>query len=152
MNHNRRVLLVEDDANDAFFMRRALEKCGAPGVHVETMPDAEEAIEYLSASGRHAARKSEPPPRVVLLDIKLPGRSGHEFLAWMRDYQPCRRVRVAVLTSSRERRDINLAYDLGATSYFVKPVDATDLDSLARSIATYWLVLNNAPDQAPDAP
>jgi CheY-like chemotaxis protein len=138
------VLLVEDSPDDSLLIRRAFKKAGlAPPVHVE---DGEEAVAYLAralASGAHATTAL---PGLILLDLKLPRKSGLEVLAWLRVQDTLRRLPVVVLTSSREAPDVRRAYDLGANSYLVKPVGFEALLQLVETLGLYWLKLNELPD------
>lgn len=88
----------------------------------------------------------EDNPDDGLLDLQLPRRSGHEVLAWLRAQADLRRLPVVVLTSSRELRDINRAYDLGANSYLVKPVSLDALLEMVRRLERFWLVLAERPE------
>lgn len=139
------ILLVEDDPNDAFLMERAFGKLGY-GSSLKTVKDGEEAVDYLAGRGLFGDRGSHPLPGLVLLDLKLPKLSGFEVLAWMRRQPQFTNLPVGVLTSSKEKADIQRAYSLGATSYMVKPTGFDDLQSVVKTIATYWLLLNKSPD------
>ena len=86
-------------------------------------------------------------PAVILLDIKLPRRSGFEVLQWLRQQRSAlRRIPVVMLTSSRHSVDVNRAYDLGANSYLAKPQTPSELDQMAAEFQTYWLSLNQPPE------
>jgi DNA-binding response OmpR family regulator len=85
----------------------------------------------------------------VLLDLKLPRRSGLEVLGWLRSQEALRRIPVVVLTSSREVPDVDRAYDLGANSFLVKPSAPADLVALIHSLARYWLHWNEPPNLRP---
>ena len=138
MNGPSPVLLVEDDANDVALTQRAFRKGGIPHP-LTVVGDGEEAIAYLAGQGRYAERAL---PGLVLLDLKLPRKSGLEVLAWIRSQPGLRRLPVVVLTSSKESADVNRAYDHGVNSYLVKPVDFDDLLAMVRSVSSYWLALN----------
>lgn len=141
---NRSVLLVEDDANDVLLVQRAFRKAGAIApMHV--VNDGQAAMDYLNGSGAYANRIAHPLPALVLLDLKLPRKSGHEVLTWLRAQPALKRTPVVVLTSSKESMDVNRAYDLGANSYLVKPVAFADLLNMAQTLDLYWLQLNEAP-------
>lgn len=141
---NRSVLLVEDDANDVLLVQRAFRKAGATApMHV--VNDGQAAMDYLNGSGAYANRIAHPLPALVLLDLKLPRKSGHEVLTWLRAQPALKRTPVVVLTSSKESMDVNRAYDLGANSYLVKPVAFADLLNMAQTLDLYWLQLNEAP-------
>jgi CheY-like chemotaxis protein len=144
MTH-RVILIVEDDVNDVLLLHRAFQKANivAP---LQTVSHGDEAIAYLAGEGVYADRERFPPPILVLLDLKLPRRSGLEVLEWIRGQSGLRRLPVVVLTSSRETDDINTAYDLGANSYLVKPVGFEKLLEMVRSLEMYWLTLNQKPE------
>ena len=82
----------------------------------------------------------------MLLDLKLPRRSGLEVLAWVRQESVVKRLPVVVLTSSRESVDVNRAYDLGVNSYLTKPVGFEALLEMVKNVNLYWLVLNEHPE------
>ncbi|MEW6488278.1 MAG: response regulator [Thermodesulfobacteriota bacterium] len=138
------ILLVEDDPNDVLLIQRAFRKAklGNP-VHVAR--DGEEALSCLAGTGSYADRVRYPYPVLVLLDLKLPRKSGHEVLQWLRGQEGLRRTPVVVLTSSKESADVDRAYDLGANSYLVKPVSADALFEMVQGLRLYWLILNENP-------
>src|SRR5205085_9985879 len=109
---------------------------------IQRVADGDEAVTYLLGQGRYADRRAHPLPGLVLLDLKLPRRSGLEVLGWIRQQAGLRRLSVVVFTSSTETSDIDRAYDLGANSYLVKPVDSESLSDVVRSLCGYWLTLN----------
>ncbi len=148
MNGAYTVLLVEDDPDDVILTQRAFKKASvANPLHVVT--DGEEAVAYLSGQGRFADRAEHPLPMLLLLDLKLLRRSGLEVLEWLRAQPGLRRLPVVVLTSSKESRDVNRAYDLGVNSYLVKPVAFDSLQEMVQSLGFYWLMLNKSPDPSP---
>lgn len=121
-----RVLLVEDDESDVYFLRRALGRAGLEW-DLEIARDGDAAVERL---GR------EPRPSHVLLDLKLPKRTGLSVLAWIRERTPA--ARVVVLTSSDQKTDRDEAARLGVDAYLIKPVDFPGLVELCREIAGLW--------------
>lgn len=126
------VLLVEDNPDDVLLTRRAFGKAGLV-VDLTVATDGDAAVAKL---------ESPPFPRLILLDWKLPRRSGLEVLRWIRQ-QPClAAVPVVVLTSSRLQDDIDLAYQSGANSYLQKPVDLGQLVELLDRLHLYWLHTN----------
>jgi len=146
MNANgRTILLVEDNPDDVLLIRRAFQKAGI-GNPVVALDHGDDAVAYLDGTGTYSDRHRYPLPALMLLDLKLPRRSGLEVLAWVRQHEGLKRLPVVVLTSSRDEGDINQAYDLGANSYLVKPVAFDDLLRLVRSVEGYWLMLNERPD------
>jgi CheY-like chemotaxis protein len=99
----------------------------------------------LSGDGEYSDRGAFPLPAVMLLDLKLPRRSGLEVLEWVRAQATLRRLPVVMLTSSNQSQDVNRAYDLGANSYLVKPVEFADLERMLGEIHVYWVDLNAKP-------
>lgn len=142
------ILLVEDDANDVILIRRAFAKAEIKNP-VYTVEDGDAAVAYLAGEGTYADRGDHPLPGVVLLDLKLPRRSGLEVLEWVRHSPTLRRLPIVVLTSSRESADVNRAYDLGANSYLVKPVGFDALTDLVRILQGYWVGWNEKPEIEP---
>jgi CheY-like chemotaxis protein len=131
------VLVVEDDPNDRTLLRHVFLRA-APQVDLRTVKDASEAEDYLRARGPYADRVL---PRIIVLDLKLPRRSGLEFLAWVKEQPAFREIPVIVLSSSQESRDIHRAFELGARSYLVKSVELRELVSFARGVAAYAALL-----------
>ena len=145
MSAGHTLLLVEDDPDDVFHLKRAYKKAGlAHPLYV--VADGQQAIDYLAGVGPYADRARHPLPTLMLLDLKLPRRSGLEVLAWVRAQPALRRLPIIALTSSRERADVNGAYDLCVNSYLVKPLDAVALCDLMGRIDAYWLDANESPD------
>jgi DNA-binding response OmpR family regulator len=139
------VLLVEDDPTDYRLIQRAFSKL-SDGFEMFRLTNGDEVIDYLSGDGPYENRSSYPIPAIVLLDLKLPRRSGFEVLQWLRrQASGLKRLPVIILTSSRHSADINRAYDLGANSYLVKPDTGIQLDELAAQFRTYWLRMNEFP-------
>jgi CheY-like chemotaxis protein len=126
---DERILLVEDNEDDVLLVRRA--------------------VEYLGGTGRYAGRGRHPPPALLLLDLKLPRRSGLEVLAWLRQQPALRRLPVVVLTSSQEPSEVGRAYDLGANTYIMKPVEFDALLEVVRTLHLYWMVLAERPAPPP---
>jgi len=135
------VLHVEDDSNDVLLIRRAFQKAGveAPPVNVG---DGLEAEGYLAGRGTYSDRAKHPLPSLVLLDIKLPKKSGLEVLEWLRAQSDLRRIPVIMLTSSQNSGDIRRAYELGANSYLVKPAEIGTLVEMVKALNVYWGTYN----------
>jgi CheY-like chemotaxis protein len=142
------ILLADDDENDLFLMRRSFDKAGIPGI-LKSVPDGAQAINYLKGEEPYSNREECPLPFLLLLDLKMPFKTGFEVLSWIRQQPGLKRLLVVVLTSSSQTHDINRAYDLGANSYLVKPGSFEDLVSLAQQLRGYWLSVNRAPDFTP---
>ena len=136
---NPDVLLVEDNPDDVELTLRALKRARVVNpVHVAR--DGAEALELLLGEGGRLR------PRVILLDLKLPRVNGLEVLERIRADERTRALPVVVLTSSREEPDIRRAYELGANSYIVKPVEFEKFVSAVGEVGLYWLVLNQPPE------
>lgn len=135
------ILVVEDNEDDAFFMKRALRDAGIANP-VRILEDGQQAVEYLSGAGEFSDRGQNPLPMIVFLDLKLPFKSGHEVLAWIRQQPQFAKLIVIVLTSSNEPVDLNRAYKNGANSYVVKPPTPEELTALAKSFELWWLKQN----------
>lgn len=136
------LLLVEDNEDDVFFMKRAL-KDAEINNPLQVAADGQEAIEYLSGSGKYQDRQQYPLPTLILLDLKMPRRSGLEVLEWMRSQPALRTLVVIVLTTSRENSDIERAYQLGANSFLLKPSNIKALAELMTAVKLYWLTHNH---------
>lgn len=139
------ILLVEDDPNDVLLITRAFERANIVNP-IAVVRNGEDAVDYLDGKGQFVDRDDHPFPVVVILDLKLPRKSGLEVLEWMKSKRELKRLPVVVLTSSGQARDINQAYDLGVNSYLVKPVTFDALIELVKNLGLYWLVLNEKPD------
>jgi len=138
------VLLVEDNPDDAEFTLRALRKANL-GLRVARVEDGVQALEFVFGTGSHAQRAGAALPRVMLLDLKLPKVDGLEVLRRIKGDARTRLLPVVMLTSSRERRDIDACYLAGANSYIVKPVEYAELIAKLGDLVRYWLQLNEAP-------
>lgn len=123
------LLLVEDNPDDIFLMRRALKKSGLElPVHIVT--DGKQALDYLSGFGHYADRQHFPRPAWVFLDLKLPYFNGFEVFEWIRSDADNQDLDVVILTSSPEERDKETATRLGARAYLVKPPTTESLLSV----------------------
>ena len=141
MGTSRAILLVEDNEDDVFLMKRAL-KGARVSNDLFVVEDGQAAMDYLSGAGSYGDRDSYPIPAVIFLDLKLPLISGHDVLAWIRRQKELNPVVVIVLTSSNEAWDISRCYALGANSYLVKPPTTEQLEELAKAFKWYWLEYN----------
>jgi CheY-like chemotaxis protein len=150
MSETHTILIVEDNATDVMLIRRAFAKLNIANP-VQVVADGDRAVAYLSGQDAYGDRGQFPVPAFVLLDLKLPRRSGLEVLTWLRGQDNLRRLPVVLLTSSRQSQDVNRAYDLGANSYLVKPVEFEDLQQLLGTIHTYWIDYNEKPQVNPTA-
>lgn len=141
------ALLVEDDPDDAFLLEDACKRLGHEGM-LRVARNGEEALAYLLGQGDYADRQRFPLPRLVLLDMKLPRMTGLEVLEWRRGQPAMLHIPVIVLTASQSEEDVARAYELGANSYLVKPVDSTAQLAMVKAVCAYWIDLNKTPASA----
>ena len=138
------ILLAEDDRNDILLISRAFQKAGLGNV-LKTVTDGDQAIEYLRGTNEYADRSRFPLPFLLLLDLKMPGTDGFEVLQWLRSQPDFKRLLVVVLTSSNLQADVDRAYDLGANSYLVKPVEFNQMVNMIQRFEAYWTEINRFP-------
>ena len=141
MNDAIEILLVEDNPDDVELALFALKKNNfANTVHV--VRDGEEALDFLFCRAAHSARSFDRPPKVVLLDLKLPKIDGLEVLRALKNDPRTKAVPVVVMTSSKQQRDMVEGYKLGVNSYIQKPIDFAEFREIIRQLGYYWLVIN----------
>jgi CheY-like chemotaxis protein len=146
---HRTILLVEDDPNDYRLMQRAFDKAELTQ-HVVRVANGDDAVSYIAGEEQFSDRDENPLPALMLLDIKLPRRSGFEVLSFIRKRKdPICRLPIVMLSASRQSVDVNKAYELGANSYLTKPDTIAELHQIVASIKEYWLTLNEQPDLRP---
>ena len=138
------ILLVEDDPNDVLLIQRAFAKAGMKEC-LRVARDGQEAIDYLNGSGQYANRVQHPMPFLILLDLKMPGVDGFQVLDWVRSSPEVKRTLTVVLTSSNLQSDVDRAYELGANSYLVKPVEFDEMASMVQRFEVYWSEINRMP-------
>ena len=135
------VLLVDDSEDDRFLFERAHQKAGV-NFQTKTASDGREALAYLKGEGIYTDRQAYPMPYLVILDVNMPALSGLEVLKWIRSMPTLKGLIIVMFTSSMSDKDVSLAYELGANSYLLKPVNATDLISAISLMEDYWIKLN----------
>jgi two-component system, response regulator len=138
------ILLVEDNPNDAELTIRALRKRNLAN-QLYTVGDGADALDFIFSRGKYSYRAGGYAPKVVLLDLKLPKVNGLEVLEAIRKDEKTRWIPVVMVTSSQEDPDIRRAYELGANSYVVKPVDFDAFVEAMSNLGMYWLLLNQSP-------
>lgn len=136
------ILLVEDDPNDVELALIALRKNNSGKVHVAR--DGEEALDFLFCRGARAGRSAARPPRLVLLDLKLPKVTGVEVLREIKRDLRTRPIPVTVMTSSKQPQDMAKCYQLGANSYVQKPIDFEQFQRLIHDLCYYWFSVNQS--------
>lgn len=131
------ILLVEDDENDIFLVRKATQ-AGGEGHSLHPVHDGLEAIEYVNGAGAFGDRLKYPLPNVVLTDLKMPRMNGFEFLQWIRANEQFSVIPTIVYSNSQLESDIRRAYQCGANSYITKPTGLADMVEILRTIYAYW--------------
>jgi CheY-like chemotaxis protein len=144
---NYPILLVEDEDTDVMLLQQVFKLEGIPNALL-AVEDGRQAIEYLTGHGEFADRRCYPVPRLILLDLNLPHKTGFEVLRWLRSQPSLKRMPVIIFTSSPHSADRNIAYDLGANAYVVKPSNLTQLGELVKSLRDFWLVHNQPPNDS----
>jgi CheY-like chemotaxis protein len=138
------ILLVEDSSADAELTLHALRKNALIG-RVHIVRDGEEALNFIFCKEAYRERAGQPLPQLVLLDLKLPKVDGLSVLRTLKEDRRIRWIPVIVLTSSKEETDLAASYDLGVNSYIQKPVDFDQFRETLRTLALYWLSVNQPP-------
>jgi CheY-like chemotaxis protein len=138
------ILLVEDNTHDAEMTLRSLRKHNI-GNRLHWVKDGAEALDYLFCTGAYAGRAAAQPPRLVLLDLKMPKVDGIEVLRRMKADDATRSIPVVMMTSSDEEQDVVESYRLGVNSYVVKPVVFEALAEKLARIGMYWMLVNRMP-------
>lgn len=145
MNTNEvEILLVDDSQDDVELTLHALRAENLAN-HVFVVRDGEEALEFLFCTGPHAGRSFDHPPKLILLDLKMPKVDGMEVLTQIKGDARTKTIPVVLMTSSREERDLLSGYELGVNSYVQKPVDFGQFREAVKSLGLYWLVTNRPP-------
>ena len=141
MNDKFTILLAEDDANDVYFVKKALHRAD---IHnpVQVVRDGVQAIAYLRGEKEFADRQHFPMPKLLLLDIKMPKKNGLEVLEWLRsggeEVGALNRLPVIIMSSSSLQADIDRAYDLGVNAYLIKPSAFNELVETLKKTTDFW--------------
>jgi two-component system response regulator len=138
------LLLVEDSPDDVEFFKHAFEKTNVV-CRIHVVADGVDAIEFVLGAGRYAGRGVARPPRLIVLDLKLPLIGGLEVLQRLKADKRTARVPIVVFSSSQEETDLLASYEHGANSYIVKPMEFDQFDVSVRILVEYWLELNQTP-------
>ena len=139
------LLLAEDLEDDVFLFERALQRRKI-GCVVRVASNGKQALDYLAGRGEFADRDSFPLPSLVVMDIKMPEMDGLEALKEIRQDGKLSRVPVVIFTSSKREEDVELAYELGANAYVVKPSDADQLGDTLETMTKFWFAINVPPN------
>jgi CheY-like chemotaxis protein len=138
------ILLVDDSQDDVDLTMHALRSENLAN-HVFVARDGEEALDFIFCSGPHSDRSFDHPPKIVLLDLKLPKVDGLQVLAKLKGDARTKNIPVVLMTSSKEERDRVRGYTLGVNSYLQKPVDFSEFRKMVKLAGLYWLVTNQPP-------
>ena len=138
------ILLVEDNVDDVELAVHALRGENLAN-DITVARDGEEALDFVFCRGAHANRSFESPPRVILLDLKLPKVDGLDVLRAIKTDPRTKAIPVVIMTSSREERDLVESYKLGVNAYVQKPVDFEQFRGVVKELGLFWLVINQAP-------
>jgi len=141
------ILLVEDDPTDVELTLHALAQENIAN-HIQVVRDGEEALDFIFCRGSFNGRSFESPPRVILLDLKLPKVDGMEVLREVKSDPRTKAIPVVILTASREEKDVVNGYHLGVNGYIQKPVDFDKFREVVKRLGLYWLVVNERPPVA----
>ena len=144
VNNAVEILMVEDRDEDIELALRAFKKHNIAN-NIEVVKDGEKALEFIFATGEFSDRKVSQQPKLILLDLKLPKVDGLQVLREIKADERTKIIPVVILTSSAEDRDIKEAYNLGANSYIVKPVNFDNFVKAVTTLGLYWLLLNTSP-------
>lgn len=145
MSERAVILLAEDEEDDVLLIKRAFHQASIFNP-LFVVWNGEEAINYLKGTGKYTNRAEYPLPDLFLLDLKMPRVDGFQVLEWIRRQPGLKGLRILVLTSSDQIRDANKAYQLGANSFLVKPLDFENVIELSRLIWNFWLVASKTPE------
>ena len=141
--NNDAVLYVEDSEDDVFLMKYAFERAEVANP-IEVVRDGQEAIDFLSQFLKEGEQRRRL--HLVLLDLKLPKKTGLEVLQWMRQQPPLKKLPTLVFSSSNQKADVERAYEYGANAFLMKPSDPQTLQDMVKAIKHFWLTHNQLPE------
>lgn len=141
------ILMADDDADDRMLTKQALQESRlANDLHL--VEDGEELLDYLYRRGKYADLDSSPRPGVILLDLNMPRKDGHEALREIKNDPNLRRIPIVILTTSKAEEDIYRSYDLGANSFVTKPVTFQQLVEAMKGLGQYWFEIVELPGES----
>ncbi len=144
MNNHFVLLLLEDSEEDIFLFQRAVAKAGRT-VMLQCVRNTGEAQQYLRGEGRFADRSRFPLPSVIFSDLQLPGMGGMQFLEWLRQEPSLRAMPCVIYSGSANPADVQAAYELGVTSFIVKPIDFGDWVTRLEVVLKFWMDIAQRP-------
>jgi two-component system response regulator len=143
-NRKRKILLVEDNSDDRELIQRALDELGIPH-EIVVAEDGQQAIDYLLGKGEVTERNKLENPDVILLDLKFPKLTGLEVLKLIRTNKHTAHIPIVIFTSSNIQSDVLTAYQLGANSVIIKPIESKLFMECVKLMGAYWLSWNHPP-------
>lgn len=144
MDQQFTLLLLEDSEEDIFLFRRAVSKVGRP-VLLHSVRNGIAAQQYLLGEEKYANREEFPMPAVIFSDLQLSGMGGLQFLEWLRQHPALRALPCVIFSGSANPGDVTTAYDLGVTSFIVKPIDFNDWVSRLEVVFKFWMDIAQRP-------
>lgn len=144
MYRNFTILVAEDSRDDAFLLKRAFLKAGV-NAPLELVENGDSAVNYLAGHKPFDDRQKFPFPKLLILDVKMPGCNGFEVLKWVREHRGFHLLPILMLSSSDDQQDIDKAHELGANGYTVKPCGIELLTQMVLCIEGYWLKQHRYP-------
>ncbi len=145
------ILIVDDDPNDVFLFKRAFQENKIPNP-LRILSDGAEAIACLEEASAQRAGESNPYPGLIILDLKMPRKTGLEVLMWLKDHPECYVIPTIIFTSSSQLIDVKLSYAHGANSFIVKPAALPELKAVVKTIYDYWNLCQKLVPEKSDAP
>ena len=145
MKKEYEIIIVEDNPEDSELMIRSLKKNNLSN-NLILLEDGELALDFFFRRGKYKERKATKSNLMIFLDLKLPKVDGLEILRQLKSNKNTKKIPVVIVTSSKQDPDINTAYELGANSYVVKPVDYEKFTETIKQLGLYWLVVNEIPE------
>ena len=144
MKREQYVLMAEDDENDVAFARRAFAQMEIAAL-LHVVEDGQEAIDFLSGAGKYSDRNPQQLPSLLMLDLKMPRKTGMDVLKWIREQERLQTVPVIIFSSSVHPAEVEAAYRVGANAFVTKPSGSPERTELVRMIKGFWLTFNQVP-------
>ena len=135
------ILIIEDNPGDVDLAREALENSKVHNV-LHVVGDGEAAMAFLRCEAKYA---DAPRPDLILLDLNLPKKNGHEVLAEVKSDENLKSIPVVILTTSKEEEDILKSYNLHANCYITKPIDLNQFNKVVHTIEEFWFTIVKLP-------
>ena len=144
MRHSKAVLIADDDPDDCLLTQDAWEECGVPPT-LRFVRDGAELLDYLYHRGKFSDTDDYPLPGMILLDLNMPRKNGHQALKEIRDHDVFRHIPVVVMTTSIDEDDTHRTYALGASACLTKPRSAQGFHAVVGTLSQYWSTMVELP-------